>query len=68
MRMMLGGFGDSRTASFVFIEGKSTVHAYSTHWNKIATCDFGSVTVLSCETALFFQTVGLFHGMQQTNR
>ena len=45
---MWGGFGDSRTASSILNEGKST------HWNKMATCDFGSVTVISCETALFF--------------
>ena len=52
---MSGSFGDSRTGSFVFNKGKSGgVHAQSTHWNKMATCDFGSVTVISCETALSF--------------
>ena len=64
---MLGGFGDSRTASFVCNEGKSSVHVHSTHWNKMGACDFGPVTVISCETALFFIYIGLFHGMQQTN-
>ena len=37
-----------------FNEGKSSVPAYSTHWNKMATSDYGPVTVISCETALFF--------------
>ena len=27
---------------------------HSTHQNKMATCDFGPETVISCETALFF--------------
>ena len=31
-----------------------SIHAHSAHWNKMATCDFGPVTVISCETALFF--------------
>ena len=48
---MSGSFGDSQTASFVFNEGKSSVHGHSTHWNKMATSDFGPI---SCETALFF--------------
>ena len=43
-------FGDSQTASFVFNEGKSSVHAHSTNWSKMATSDFGPVTVTSCET------------------
>ena len=48
--------GDSRTCSFVFNEGRSSVHAYSTHCNKMATCDFGPDTVISCERALFLLT------------
>ena len=51
---MSGGFGDSRSASFIFNDGKSSIHVPSTHWNKMATCDFGSVTVISCETVLVF--------------
>ena len=50
---MSGGFGDSQTTSFILNEGKSSVHEHSTHWNKMATSDFGPVTVTSCETALF---------------
>ena len=34
---------------------------------KMATSDFGSVTVTSCESALFLYPFGLFHGMQQTD-
>ena len=49
---MSGGFRDSKTASFIFNEGKSSIHAHSTHWNKMATSDFGPVTVTSCETVL----------------
>ena len=51
---MSSGFGDSQTASFVFNEGKSSIHVRSTNWNKIVTSDFGPVTVTGCETALFF--------------
>ena len=51
---MMGGFGDSQTASFIFNEGKSSVHVHSTHWNEMATSDFGPVTVTICETELFF--------------
>ena len=54
IRTMSDGFGDSQTCSFVFNEGKSSVHAHSTHSNKMATCGFGPVTVISCERALFF--------------
>ena len=42
------------------------IHAHSTHWNKMATPDFGPVTLISCETALSY-AFGLFHGMQQTD-
>ena len=52
--MMLGGFGIPESASFVFNEGKLSVHAHSAIWNKMATCDFGPVTVISCEIELFF--------------
>ena len=52
-------FGESQTASLVFNEGKSSVHAHSAHWNKMATCDIGPVTVISC----FSYTFGLFYGM-----
>ena len=55
--MMSGGFRDSGTASFVFNDRNSRVHALSTHWNKMATGDCGPVTVLSCETALFFMYI-----------
>ena len=51
---MLGSVRDSQTASFAFNEGKSSIHAHSTHWNKMATCDFGPVSVKTCETALIF--------------
>ena len=43
---MLGSFWDSRTASFVFNESKSSVHVHSAHWNKMDTCDFGPVTAI----------------------
>ena len=46
--------GIPKSASYVFDERKLSVHAHSTHWNKMAICDFGPVTVISCETALFF--------------
>ena len=46
--------GIPESASFIFDEGKLSVHVHSTHWNKMATCDFRPVTVKSCETALFF--------------
>ena len=59
---MSGGLGDSRTASFIFNEGKSSVHAHSTHWNKKATCDFGHVTVINSEKHCFLYTCGLFMG------
>ena len=46
--------GIPESSSFIFNEGKSSVHAHSTRWNKMATCNFGPVTVISCETAPFF--------------
>ena len=46
--------GFPKSASFVFNDGKCSVHAHSTHRNKMATSDFGPVTVISCEKALFF--------------
>ena len=65
---MLGGLGIIESASFVFNKGTSSVHVHSTHWNKMATSDFGPVTVISCETRLFFIYIfGLFHGMQHTD-
>ena len=64
---MSGSFGDSRTASFVFNEGKLSVHAHSTHWNKMATCNFGHVTVISCEAALFFVYIRII-SWDATNR
>ena len=54
--------------SFLMRE-KSSIHVHSTHWNKNY-CDFGPVTVISCETALFFiyiWIISVIHGMQQTD-
>ena len=47
--------------------GKSNVHAYSAHWNKMATFDFGRVTIKSCETVLFFVYIWIF-SWEATNR
>ena len=47
--------------------GKSNVHAYSAHWNKVATCDFGCVTMKSCESMLFFVYIWII-SWEATNR
>ena len=60
--------GIPKSASFVFNEGKSSIYVHSTHWNNLATYDLGPVTVISCETACFSYTFGLFQGMQHTDR
>ena len=41
---------------------KSRVYAYSSHLNKMAICDFGPVTVISCERALFFVYIWIIAG------
>ena len=64
---MSSGFGDSQTASFIFNEGKSSIHVHSTHWNKMVTSDFGPVTVAGCETALFFLSIWII-STDATNR
>ena len=46
---------------------KSMVHAYSAHWNKMATWDFGPVTVVSFETVLFFVYIWII-SWDATNR
>ena len=38
----------------VLMARKSSVHAYSADWNKMATCDFGPVAVKCCETVPIF--------------
>ena len=60
-------FRDSQTASFIFNQGKSSVHAHSTNWSKMATSDFGPVTVTSCETVLFFTSIWII-SWDATNR
>ena len=64
---MWSGLRDSQTAIFVFNEGKSSLHAHSTHWNKMATSDFGPVTVTSYETVMFFVSICII-SWDATNR
>ena len=47
--------------------GNSSVHAYSSHWNKMATCDFRPVTVISGETLDFFVYIWII-SWDATNR
>ena len=64
---MSGAWGIPELAVSFLMAGKSHVHAYATHCNKIATCDFGTVTVISCARALFFVYIWII-SWDATNR
>ena len=64
---MLAGFGDSRTASFVLNGGKFERSCVVISLEKMATCDFGPVTVISGETLQFFVYIWII-SWDATNR